>query len=343
MNEPKFELLSKDYVIKNGVLLDKTFSFECYGDNYEQLFDKPMDEGGKPVNGLVYDLFPDGALWGYTFYQNGYQRGDDVTFYTSGKLLRFSRYTDKENFIFEWYENGQLKMYKENCRPDVPHYYRSKRFDEQGRLTVQDIFCEVHFFYKPDSPDKSCNVTWHESGEFKRIEWLQPTCDDFYSALEFDEQGMPVDFEINPFYCPAYMSREKVMNSYNTVIFDDNNKNYKYDGGFLLKKYFECSWCKYSGKLAFLYNDQSQGKGDIEKILEFDHGEPSGEQYIYYKSGQLKEFYCISKGREYYEHTYWYESGTVREAVLYSHDMLHKCTVRFNEKGEETERTVCDI
>lgn len=297
-----------------------------------------MNEGGKPVNGLVYELYPDGELLGYTFYINGYQNGDDVTFYKTGAPSRYSRYTDSENFIYELYEDGNIKMFKENHRHDVPNYYRIKEYDEYGRLTMQHIYCEIRYVHNYDMPDTSYNVSWHDNGEFRKIAEPKPTRETFYKSIEFDEQGYPISYEINPFYYPEYLLPQKLKKFYNIGFFDSG---YRFDSdGTLLKKYSENSWYKYSGRLAFLYKREFSPKNDIiEKIMEFSKGKPSGPQYEYYKNGQIKENYCIAKGQEYCQHIFWYENGTIKEAVLYSHDRLHKCIIRFNENGEVVERT----
>ncbi len=339
MADKKMEILSKEYVMEHGSPFDEdNFAFETYDKNYEQLFDKPMNEGGKPFNGLVYELYPDGELSGYTFYINGYQNGDDVTFYKSGALARYSRYTDSENFIYELYENGNIKMYKENHRSDVPHYYRIKEYDEKGRLTMQHIYCEIHYIHNYDMPDTSYNISWHDNGEFRKIVKSEPTRKDFYKSIEFDEQGYLANFEINPFYYPEYLTPQQLKKFYNLGFFDSG---YRFDSdGTLLKKFSENSWYKYSGILAFLYKSEfPQNNYEIEKIMEFSYGKPSGGQYVYYKNGQIKENYCTSKGQEYCQHLYWYENGTMKEAVLYSYDRRHKCIIRFNENGELIGRT----
>ncbi len=67
--------------------------------------------------------------------------------------------------------------------------------------------------------------------------------------------------------------------------------------------------------------------------MEYEDGIPSGAQYMYYKNGNLKEEYCISNGKEYYRHIYWYESGTIREAVIYSKNRSSQYHVSFDKKG----------
>lgn len=338
----ELEIFSKEYVLEHGVAFDAdNFTFECYykGKIYynDQLFDMPIDEGGKPVSGIVYTLFPDGELNGYKFYKDGFQNGDDVTFYSSGTPSRFSRYTDSENFIYEWYENGNIKLHKENHRHDSVFYYRIKEYDESGRLVRQLINCEINYVHDYNMPDTSYDVFWHDNGEFKKIVDIKPSRDTFYTEMEFDEYGYPIRYEINPFYYPEYMSLQKQKKS-DLSFFD---KDYCFGaGGILMKKSFSNSWYKYSGKVAFLYKRGFlQKNDDIEKINEFIEGKPLGEQYVYYRNGQIKETYCIEQGQEYGHHIYWYENGTIKEIVIYSHDRFHKTTICFAENGEVISRT----
>ncbi len=72
-------LFSLEYVLRNGVLYD-SLSDEYYWENgvnhYERMFDKPMDDGGKPFSGIAYELYPEGNIRGYTEYKEGYQYGE---------------------------------------------------------------------------------------------------------------------------------------------------------------------------------------------------------------------------------------------------------------------------
>ena len=56
------------YIDENGVY------------QYGQWFDKPMDDGGKPYNGVAY-LTEDGEYCGYQEYKDGYATGVRVTFF----------------------------------------------------------------------------------------------------------------------------------------------------------------------------------------------------------------------------------------------------------------------
>lgn len=326
-DETSKELLSAEYILEHGILVEELVDEYYYDDNgvyhYEQMFDKPKDEGGKPFSGLAYEL-RNGILVGYTEYKDGYQNGDNVTYYLSGTLRRYSRYTDTENYIYEWYENGTLSYIKHNHRKDNPQYYRTKEFDESGKLLKQTIYCEIQYVYDYNSPNTIYEVTWHKNGEFKLIRNTVPTKETFYCEMEFDENGYPVRFVINQNYSPEYLSAQRHSELYHIKIFD---KDYHFDNDVLMCS-SEYGWLKYSGKLIFLYKS-----GEIEKIMKYKDGLPCGAQYIYYKNGELKEEYCISKGKEYNRHIRWFENSTIQEAVIYSRDSTSQYHILFNENG----------
>ena len=217
------ELLTHEYVKEHGVPYE-SLSDECYWENgvnhYERMFDKPMNEGGKPFSGIAYETY------GYTVYKDGYQCGDDVTFYPSGKLRRFSRLTENEYYIYCWHENGLLRYFKENHRKDAPNYYRIREYDENGILTKQKIHSEFSFIYDFTAPNDKFEVKWHKNGEFRNFRCLSPTRETFYSYFEYDAAGYPIKYKINPFYSPEYLSSNRYVKSFSVCTFD--KKDYQY-------------------------------------------------------------------------------------------------------------------
>lgn len=330
------QTLSEEYLIEHGSLFDEdTFAFESYWENdknhYEQLFDKPMDQGGKPFNGLVYERYLTGELLRYTFYQNGYHYGDDVEFYQSGRIRRFSRYTDSENYICYWYQDGIIKKIKDNHRSDAPDYYRTIEFDEKGFPQKQSILCEISFTYDHLSPDKTYHVEWYDNGEFRKITKLSPTSETLYTEIEFDPQGYPIAFEINPCYCPEAYSAQNMDRFYHINRF---NQEYHFEKEILYKHASAGgTLLKYSGRLAFPYFN-----GTVEKIMEYRNGVPCGPQYLYYPDGQLKECYCISKGKEYHYHIDWYKHGMIKKILIYSKDGLRIDQIEFDRNGRSTNK-----
>ncbi|MDE6797582.1 MAG: hypothetical protein K2J36_06185, partial [Ruminococcus sp.] len=75
-----------------------------------------MDEGGKPVTALIYELFLDGTLANYSYYKDGYEYGSAVEFYKNGRVESYKLFTDGEFYLYEWYENGNIKEFFERYR-----------------------------------------------------------------------------------------------------------------------------------------------------------------------------------------------------------------------------------
>lgn len=93
------EILSLEYLMRKGIRFDDDnaadFEFRSYweGDfnHYERLF--WMDE---PFTGIEYELYPNGVLWGYNIYVDGYNDlYDHVEFYPSGEKKCFHTYINQ--------------------------------------------------------------------------------------------------------------------------------------------------------------------------------------------------------------------------------------------------------
>ena len=322
-------LLSPEYVLANGVWYYDLFD-EFYWENgryhYQQMFDWPRDEGGKPFTGIAYDLDDAGNLIGYTLYEDGWESGGaDVSFYPSHRLRHYSECTDTAHYSIGWHENGVVSYLTIHNRKDRPDFYISKEYDENGNKLKQRIYCEFDYTHRFDAPDDSFEVTFHKNGEFRSIRKKNPTREDFYAQFEFDEAGYPVKCSVNPMYAPAYLSPEKFKKSFGIKVFDDS---FHEESGVLMRQKFI-----YSGRLCFLHKD-----GWIEKIMEYHNGVLLGPQYLYYPNGNLKEEYCTEKRRLYSRHIRWYESGMIRDVVIFSKSCGAQYCVSFDEKGNVTRR-----
>ena len=69
------KILSLDIIKKEGIPYDEEkFSFESYWEDgfnhYERLFINTNSKK-EPFSGLLYELFPNGTLSGYSFYNSG--------------------------------------------------------------------------------------------------------------------------------------------------------------------------------------------------------------------------------------------------------------------------------
>lgn len=105
----EFNLISKEEIL----LLGTEFAGEvCYsGKNGQEVFDKPLEEGGRPFSGLLYERNKNGNLVYYSYYRNGVAEGDFVKFYENGRVESYQRMS--KGVILgkstSWYEDGALK------------------------------------------------------------------------------------------------------------------------------------------------------------------------------------------------------------------------------------------
>lgn len=319
-------ILSADYVKANGILWDEDlFTYESDWENsyyhYGRLFDKPMDEGGKPVTALIYELFPDGTLANYSYYKDGYEYGSAVEFYKNGRVESYKLFTDSEFYLYEWYETGNIKEFFERYRDDNKYFRRMTRYDENGNKLKKMIECEVTFVYNYNEPDNKHDVTFHDNGEFRKITWKNPDSSTFYKSAEFDEKGYPVNFEINAFYNPEYRSLKDNKVHWNTKPFDDK---FRFSGDMLEYAYSEKYFSAFTGKVYFCYPT-----GEVHKVNEYKKGVLYGEQLEYYKSGQIAEL-CNRLRR-----CRWYRNGVLKEVAEYKQDgTIYKVT-QFDEAGNK--------
>lgn len=129
-------ILSEDEVFKNGVEFDGDVCFSgLFG---QQVYNRPMEEGGEPITGLVYEKYNNGHLAYYCYYENGFKNGEYVRFY---KSLRIYKYCIMKNGQIrgkrtEWYENGDIKFI-EYCKYGVVISY--EKWDEKGNLIDKKI------------------------------------------------------------------------------------------------------------------------------------------------------------------------------------------------------------
>lgn len=121
--------LSSDEVIRVGT----EFTGEvCYSGEYgEQVYTKEAEEGGIPLEGILYERYPSGSLNYYSFYRDGIPDGQRVGFYESGKMkghcIMDTGTIDGEHI--EWYENGNIKR-REFCKYGL--VLNMQEFDENG-------------------------------------------------------------------------------------------------------------------------------------------------------------------------------------------------------------------
>ena len=142
-------ILSWDDVIEHGRDLNNEDSIEWDSCGYRVC--DISDEEEIPITGLLYELFQDGSLKWYRYYEDGLGAGPDVTFFPSGELRRYGGY--------EWYETGQIKSYsvwqnnagvgesyewyecgmikKYTCRDERGYCTKCIEYDEAGNITKE--------------------------------------------------------------------------------------------------------------------------------------------------------------------------------------------------------------
>lgn len=102
-----------------------------------ELGDLIGDCDGILFTGLLYELYKDGNLAYYSFYENGVQNGISIEFYLSGSPKSYGVFhqgllVEKS---FEWYENGRVKMMRDHCNND--YHYKFVTYDIEGNITKQ--------------------------------------------------------------------------------------------------------------------------------------------------------------------------------------------------------------
>jgi len=157
-------LLPDAYIKEHGVsyysLADEYYYDENGFYHYERMFDKPMEEGGKPFTGVAFEVYEDSDQIGfYTELKDGYDFGDYVGFYENGALRFYTRMDEKEHYTYEWYENGILKKM-------------------------------VEFYRKRGQTHRSRESEWYEDGVLKKeTEWHEKGGRFFSCSKEYDETG----------------------------------------------------------------------------------------------------------------------------------------------------------
>lgn len=130
MNE--IQILTEDEVFNKGIEFDG--DIVCFSGIYgQQVYNRPMEEGGEPVNGLVYEKYKNGHIAYYSYYENGISNGEFVEFYESTKIKKF-RIMKKGTVCgesIEWFESGSVKS-REYCKYGIVVSY--EEWDENGNL-----------------------------------------------------------------------------------------------------------------------------------------------------------------------------------------------------------------
>ena len=132
--DSEMKYLSMDEVISAGTEFTGDV---CYSGEYgQQVYTKDIEDGGRPIEGILYERYPNGLLNYYSFYSDGVPNGQSVSFFESGKVkshcIMDTGTIDGE--YIEWYENGNIKL-KKDCKYGL--VLKMQEFDEAGNLVKE--------------------------------------------------------------------------------------------------------------------------------------------------------------------------------------------------------------
>lgn len=136
LNHERITILSLDEVIEIGTECDDSIGYDDY---VYRICDLSSEEE-VPITGLLYELFDDGSLSWYGYYEDGLETGVDVDFYPSGEIRRYRRYASKteKGLYYKWYEDGMIKWISANR--EGYQYVSIARNGELTWLTSSDIY-----------------------------------------------------------------------------------------------------------------------------------------------------------------------------------------------------------
>ncbi|MEW4370454.1 hypothetical protein [Paenibacillus kandeliae] len=106
--EPK--ILTIDEIVAKGTEFTDDV---CYsGTSGQELYDRPLEEGGKLISGLVYEKNRNGKVVYYAHYINGIEEKEYVEFFENGlpSLYRQIIKGTTHGIYISWHKNRQIKM-----------------------------------------------------------------------------------------------------------------------------------------------------------------------------------------------------------------------------------------
>lgn len=106
----------------------------CYSGEYgQQVYTKEAEDGGIPVEGILYERYGNGKICYYSYLHDGIPDGQRVTFYETAKI-KSSCVMDQgtiDGEYIEWYKNGNIKL-KKYCKYGL--VLKMQEFDESGNI-----------------------------------------------------------------------------------------------------------------------------------------------------------------------------------------------------------------
>ncbi len=106
-------ILSFEEVLANGIEFEDDVCFS--GPYGQEVYDKPMEEGGQPITGILYELYENGNPIYYSYYKDGISEGEYVTFYENGQIESYQVMHQGcvHGTSTSWFENGEIKSIAE--------------------------------------------------------------------------------------------------------------------------------------------------------------------------------------------------------------------------------------
>ncbi|WCF10751.1 hypothetical protein NDS46_13270 [Paenibacillus thiaminolyticus] len=131
-----YNILPIEKVLEEGIEFAGDVCFS--GEWGQYVCSAPIEEGGQPITGIVYEKFENGNLEYYTYYKNGIMNGISVHFYESGKIKSVSnmyRGTTHGKTVC-WHENGNVMSVADSKYGFDLTY---KEWDESGKLIKEKM------------------------------------------------------------------------------------------------------------------------------------------------------------------------------------------------------------
>ncbi|KSU82095.1 hypothetical protein GA0061096_3713 [Fictibacillus enclensis] len=128
------DILTKDYIIQNGVEFEEHLEF---GGPYDLgIVEYTPDGKERLFTGLAYDLYEDGNIESYFYVENGVKQGKYVEFFSNGNVKRIGNMNKNsaEGYQVEFYENNN-KKYESECIAGLEMTFT--KYDENGNIIEQ--------------------------------------------------------------------------------------------------------------------------------------------------------------------------------------------------------------
>ena len=121
-------ILSWDYVVENGKMFGESLWWDRSDGYY--ICDFSGDEEVY-FTGLAYDIYKNGNIQFYRYYENGLEEGIETEFYPSGILKSYAVIYNENRIAlaYEWDENGMIRLYIDG--------QQGFRVDEEGYMLIQ--------------------------------------------------------------------------------------------------------------------------------------------------------------------------------------------------------------